>query len=186
MNTIVAVDLDKTYLKIDSVKLFLTLNIFDFYVLKLVFKRILNLITKKEFHFDISKKIMNKQLKKNHTFYKLLKLFINQDLKKLILNKFDNEKIVILSNSPQCIVDNFINQKDNIYGIGLNPFDEDIKIDRSQVKINSLEKQFNSDEYKYLFIISDNHDDIKIFDKFQSSFYWNKNLQDFRKYLESI
>ena len=55
MNTIVAVDLDKTYLKIDSVKLFITLNIFDFDVLKLVFKRTLNLITK-EFHFDISKK----------------------------------------------------------------------------------------------------------------------------------
>ena len=186
MNTIVAIDLDKTYLKVDSVRLFLFLNLINLKVLKLSFRRGFKLVTKQEFHFEISKIIMNKKTENNRMFYKILELFINKDLKKILISKFNTEKIIILSNSPQCIVDNFISQDENIYGIGLNPFDENIRLDRSQVKINNLEKQFNSNEYEYLFIISDNYDDKKIFGRFKNSFYWEKNLKVFIKYLESI
>lgn len=186
MKKIVAIDLDKTLIKIDSVRLFILLNIFNIKVFKLIIKKIFFNVGKNEFHFEISEIIEQSTVNKSKIFIKIINLFLDYELLSYIQKYFPNEKKVIISNSPQVIVDIFMINKIFDYGFGLNPYSESNKDSRSLIKINTLNKNLHTSEYDYFLFISDNIDDKMIFKNFKYSFYWQQNIEELKKYLDKI
>jgi phosphoserine phosphatase len=183
---LVVLDFDRTLCRIDHNFIFIFFSLHNFRILLLIYKRLVNKISKNNFSSELNTLQINFFLKYPNLLYyysTFIKLFTNRVLLKKISHlQCSGYSILLASNSISILINEIASMYNFDYALGstsiLNNYG-----DKKIVNIKSL---FPSRTFRYEYLISDNAKDLIYFNDFRKTVNWASPTQrrDFIKTLD--